>query len=56
MPVARPMIRDKKYRAEKILTKGIQWNMKADTINENIMVLLYPKMPDKNPEKNIEIP
>jgi hypothetical protein len=31
-------------------------NMKADTTNDPRMDFLYPKMPDKSPEKNIEIP
>jgi hypothetical protein len=38
------------------LTNGIEKKMKADTINDHRMDLLYPKIPDKSPEKNIEVP
>jgi hypothetical protein len=30
--------------------------MKADMTNDAMMDLLYPKIPDKNPEKNSETP
>jgi hypothetical protein len=56
VPVAIPIIKEKTYRVANTLANGIEKNMKADTINDPRMDLLYPMAPDKSPEKNIEIP
>jgi hypothetical protein len=38
------------------LTKGIKKNIRAVTSKERMMDFLYPKIPERSPEKNIEIP
>jgi hypothetical protein len=38
------------------LIKGIKKNIKAVTRRESTIDFLYPKTPERSPEKNIDIP
>jgi hypothetical protein len=44
------------YRASNTLTTGMRKNMRAVTSKETTIDFLYPNIPDRSPEKNIDIP